>query len=164
MVDSYRCVVQLAMRGRNNFSYALGAKVKKIIRKVTAARTQAKVGSAPSGSTRWQSATGQIRRGERVLFGSLAEKFFEHSEPQCPCKTVGDSWFVEKPPSSPRPEETADVDVVVQILGRCAERARIEKRIVSLANSVAIGSTNKISHGGGVHLREKAHYTSLPVK
>jgi len=123
-------------------------------------------GEGGIGSVRYhkvESATGQIRRGEGVLFGSLAEKFFEHSEPQCPCKTVGDSWFVEKPPSSPRPEETADVDVVVQILGRCAERARIEKRIVSLANSVAIGSTNKISHGGGVHLREKAHYTSLPA-
>ena len=81
--------VDVATGGRTNFSHALEGKVKKIIRKVTAARTHTRVDRLHLGSTGWQSATGQIRRGERVLFGSLAEKLLEGYEPKCPCKAVG---------------------------------------------------------------------------
>src|SRR5438876_11895855 len=48
------------------------------------------MGSAPSGSTGCQSATGGIRDGEPVFFGSPGEKLLESSEPKCPCKAVGD--------------------------------------------------------------------------
>jgi hypothetical protein len=41
------------------------------------------------GSTGCQFATGRIRRGDPVLFGSLAEKLLKGSEPKCPCKAIG---------------------------------------------------------------------------
>ena len=81
--------VNVAKAERANFSHALEAKVKKIIRKVTAARTHTRADGLHLGSTGCQSATGRIRRGEPVLFGSLAEKLLEGSEPNCPCKAVG---------------------------------------------------------------------------
>jgi len=77
------------MSGRNNFSYALGAKVKKIIRKVTAARTQAKVGSAPSGEHRVAVRHRTDSPWRTCPFRQPCRKAPRSSEPKCPCKAVG---------------------------------------------------------------------------
>jgi hypothetical protein len=74
--------VSKAKAERANFSHALEAKVKKIIRKVTAAELRRRRDPLRLGSTGCQSATGRIRRGEPVFFGSLAEKLLGGSEPK----------------------------------------------------------------------------------
>jgi hypothetical protein len=71
------------------FSHALTEKAKNILPKVYRCPNSSEGIGFVCGSTGWQFATGRIRRGEPVLFGSLAEKLLEGSEPKCPCKAVG---------------------------------------------------------------------------
>jgi len=65
------------------FSHALRAQVKKILPKVYRYPNLWRGYRLGLGSTGCQSATGQIRGGEPVLFGGLAEKRLKGSEPKC---------------------------------------------------------------------------------